>query len=263
MKLSKAYQDLNTLLRLRTYPVAVKYFPNFDEDLEAYLMDEGFVRPREPLNVCQIIGLARYYLRPSFFTVEDMACIVGAVAVGLHPMPEKMKSGYIALAMRKDQDLARKFIETVPRIKYGEVKAVACAPLHLTTLDPDQVIVYGNSVQVMRLIQAYLWDKAGRVRLSSGGEYGLCGDVMAQSYITKDLALGIPCVGERMTAVAGDDELSVGIPINAFNSVLEGLESTKMAAPYPIPFGGVNQTPDYLPDYYLTEYAKKRIDERG
>jgi uncharacterized protein (DUF169 family) len=43
MKLSKAYQDLNTLLRLRTYPVAVKYFPNFDEDLEAYLMDEGFV----------------------------------------------------------------------------------------------------------------------------------------------------------------------------------------------------------------------------
>jgi uncharacterized protein (DUF169 family) len=256
MEWSKAYQEINALLRLRTYPVAVKYFPNFDEDLEAHLMDEGFVRPSEPLNVCQIIGLARYYLRSSFFTVEDMACIVGAVVLGLYPMPENMKSGYMALAMRKNQDLARGFIETVPMIKYGEVKAVACAPLHQTTLNPDQVIVYGNSVQVMRLIQAYLWDKAGRVQFSSGGEYGLCGDVMAQSYITKGLALGIPCVGERMTSMTGDDELSVGIPINAFNSVLNGLESTKAAAPYPIPFGGLNRTPDYLPDYFLTEYAR-------
>lgn len=263
MKWSKAYQDINTLLRLRTYPVAVKYFPNFDEDLEAYFMDEGFVRPREPLNVCQIISLARYYLRSCFFTVEDTACIVGAVVLGLHPIPETMKSGYIALAMRKDQDLARRFVESVPKINYGEVKAVACAPLHQTTLDPDQIIVYGNSVQAMRLIQAYLWDNAGRVQLSSGGEYGLCADVMAQSYITKELALGIPCVGERMTSMAGDDELSIGIPINALNSVLEGLERTKMAAPYPIPFGGVNQTSDYLPDYFLTEYAKKRIEEKG
>jgi len=263
MEWSKAYQEINALLRLRTYPVAVKYFPNFDEDLEAYLMDEGFVRPREPLNVCQIISLARYHLRSSFFTVEDMACIVGAVVLGLHPTPENMKSGYIALAMRKNQDLACRFIESVPRIEYGKVKAVTCAPLHQTTLDPDQVIVYGNSVQVMRLIQAYLWDKTGRAQFSSGGEYGLCGDVMARSYITNDLALGIPCVGERMTSMAADDELSVGIPINAFNSVLEGLKNTKMAAPYPIPFGGVNQTPDYLPDYFLTEYAKKRIEERG
>jgi len=261
MKWSKAYQDFNTLLRLRTYPVAVKYFPDFDEDLEAYLMDQGFVRPREPLNACQIVGLARYYLRSSFFTVEDMACIVGAVVLGLHPMPENMESGYIALAMRKDQDLAREFLETTPRIKYGEVKAVACAPLHQTTIDPDQIVFYGNSVQTMRLIQAYLWDKAGRVKFSSGGEYGLCGDSMAQSYIKKEFSLAIPCAGERMTSMAGDDELSVGIPVNALNSVLEGLERTKMAAPYPIPFGGVNQMPDYLPEFFLTEYAKKRIQE--
>jgi hypothetical protein len=86
---------------------------------------------------------------------------------------------------------------------------------------------------------------------------------MARGYITKELALGIPCVGERMTSMSMDDELSVSIPINAFNGVLEGLERTKMAAPYPIPFGGMNQIPDYLPDYFLTEYAQKRIKERG
>jgi len=263
MKWAEACQDMNKLLRLRTYPVAVKYFPDFDKDLEENLMDEGFVRPREPLNACQIVGLARYYLQPSFFTVEDMACIVGAVVLGLQPMPENMRSGYIASAMRKDQDLARRFIETVPKIKYGDVKAVAVAPLQQTELDPDQVIVYGNSFQVMRLIQAYLWDKEGRVEFSSGGWGGLCADVMAQSYITKKLSLGISCVGARMTAVILDDELPVGIPISTFENVLEGLERTKMGAPYPIPFAGIKQIPDCLPAFFLTDYAKRRIEERG
>ncbi|GAI19807.1 unnamed protein product, partial [marine sediment metagenome] len=248
---TKIYEDLNKALHLRTYPLAVKYFPSLNE------RPKGIAKPKEPLNVCQIASLARYYGRSVYFTVENMACIVGAVCLGLYPMPEQVESGKIADFWHKDRDAAREFIQSVPKIEYGEVKAIVIAPLHQdrVTFEPDQFLIYANTAQTMRILQGHLWGRGGRVSFSTGGEYSLCADAMAQSYLTKDFSLTIPCFGDRQTAMAMDDELAVCIPASMIGRILEGMKNTQLVSPYPIPYGSINSTPTFMPKDFLTEYA--------
>jgi len=68
-----------------------------------------------------------------YFTLENMACIVGAVAVGLMEAPENMRTGKIAAMLHADMESAKRFTGLVPRIPPGRVKAVATAPLNRLT----------------------------------------------------------------------------------------------------------------------------------
>ncbi len=79
------YELLNRYLKLSMFPVAVRYFQSLDEDMEWELADQGFYRPKNPINVCQCVGLARHHSRKVLVTCEDMACKVGALAGGCTP----------------------------------------------------------------------------------------------------------------------------------------------------------------------------------
>lgn len=70
------------------------------------------------------------------------------------------------------------------------------------TFEPDIVVAYGNTSQAMRIVQAYLWKRGGRVGFSTGGEYSLCADTLADTYNKQDLSVAIPCFGDRRTGLA-------------------------------------------------------------
>jgi uncharacterized protein (DUF169 family) len=105
-----------------------------------------------------------------YFTAEDMACIVGGVTMGLIPEPEIMKNGEIAKMLHANLESARKFTTQVAKIPYGKFKAVAVAPMAKLNFESDIVVMYGNTAQVMRVVQGYLYEKGGRVHFSTGGE---------------------------------------------------------------------------------------------
>jgi uncharacterized protein (DUF169 family) len=254
------YELLNKYLKLSMFPVAVKYFPSFDDDLEWELADLGFYRPKNPLNVCQCVGLARHHSRKVLVTSLDMACKVGAMAGGLHPFDEELESGEIGVrdGIRKDPGLCKELFETLPRIEYGEVEAIACAPLHKMDIEYDQIIFYGTPLDVLKIVQAYLWGRGARLETSTAGKYGVCVEGMANSYVTGTLSFGFPCRGERVSSIVQEDEMFVVVPAEDLNDVIEGLEKTKHLLPTPMPFSGVDQEPTFLPDYYLTDHAKKK-----
>ena len=257
------YELLNKYLKLSMFPVAVRYFQSLDEDLEWELADQGFYRPKNPINVCQCVGLARHHSRKVLVTREDMACKVGALAGGLHPFDEELESGEIGVqdGIRKDPDLCRELFETLPRIEYGAVEAMACAPLHKMDIEFDQVIFYGTPLDTLKIVQAYLWGKGARLETSTAGKYGVCSEGMANSYVTKNLSFGFPCRGERVSSIVQESEMFVVVPAEDLDDIIEGLEKTKHLLPTPMPFSGVDQEPTFLPDYYLTENAKARRDD--
>jgi len=254
MDWTRYYDELNRYLHLRTWPVAIKYYKDGSGK------PKGTIKPREPLNACQITSLARYYGRSLYFTAEDMACIIGAVTLGLYPVPEHIKNGEIASLLHKTKEGAKNFVDSVSMIPYGEVKGICVAPIHQkkVTFEPDQFLMYINTAQTMRVLQGLLWERGGRVSFSSGGEWSLCADCLAQSYLTKDFTLAIPCFGDRQTALAMDDELAVCFPASMMDSILEGLQNTQIASTYPIPFGGINSFPAFMPNPYLTKYAMEK-----
>jgi len=246
--------ELSSMLRPRTYPFGVR----FDETLDE--RPAGAMRPHHPMNTCQITAIVRYYGRPMYFTAEDMACIVGGVTMGLIPEPESMKNGEIAKMLHADLDSAREFTTKVAKIPYGRIKAVAVAPMSKLNFTPDIVAMYGNTAQVMRVVQGYLYEKGGRVGFSTGGEWSLCADSLAQAYVSQDIALGLPCFGDRKTGLAQEDEVTVALPFSMYDKVVEGMKQTAQVATYPTPFDiGFPQMPDYTLTTWAAEYRRKHL----
>jgi len=251
MKWNETYQALSQWLRVRTTPIALKL-------LAEEKMPEGAERPEGPRNICQIMALARYYGKAIYFTAEDMCCIIGSVALGLEPVSAAMESGEIALVMYQDRDTARRFVETAYKIPYGRFKAAVVAPINQdrVTFDPDQLLIYGNTAQVDRLIQGWKWEKGERLNLDLGGEYGVCSDAIAQCHVRNSAVLAIPCWGDRLHAMALDDEMIFAIPGDQVDSVMHGLHKTEHPgfSNYPVQYTAINHTPVYdLEDFYLTE----------
>lgn len=251
--IQQLYNEIMTTIRPRTFPFGVKFYDTID-DRPAKTM-----RPAHPMNTCQITSLTRYYGRSMYFTLEDMACVIGAVAVGMMEPPENMLSGKIAAMLHADLQSAKRFTDLVPRIPPGKIKAIATAPLDALACEPDIVVMYGNTSQTMRVVQAYLWKRGGRVDFSTGGEYSLCADTLADTYNKHDLSLAIPCFGDRKTGLAQDDELTVGFPVTLVPEILEGLRGTAKTAAYPTPFDiGFPQMPDYTLTEWAVQYRRTR-----
>jgi len=121
--------------------------------------------------------------------------------------------------LHADLEAAREFTSQVAKVPYGKFKAVAVAPMSKISFEPDVVVMYGNTAPVMRIIQGYLYGKGGRVHFSTGGEWSLCADSIAQAYISQDIALGLPCFGDRKTALAQEDEVTMAFPYNMYDKI--------------------------------------------
>ncbi|MGD0803814.1 MAG: DUF169 domain-containing protein [Candidatus Bathyarchaeia archaeon] len=260
MNQGQQHEWLMRMLSLQTPPVAVKYFKEWNDDKEWELADLGYYRPKAPLNVCQFVGQARHHLRKVVATAEDQVCNIGALVTGAYPFDDTMEHGEIAKkdGVRKTPELCEAMFQTLPRLNFNEIKAIAFAPLDKMETKPDQVIVYGNPLQVLKLVQGYVYAEEPRFTITTCAKYGICVEGMAQAYVTGKPAVAFPCRGERVSSIVQDQEISITIPYNLLNDVIDGFEKTKHLLPTPIPFGGVDQEPNFLPDYYLTESAKKR-----
>jgi uncharacterized protein (DUF169 family) len=220
--------------------VGVKYFTSFDEELEWKMADAGFYRPKNPINVCQCVGLARHHSRKVLATAEDMACNIGALAVGLEPFDEKMGSGEIGIrdGVRGNPELCRELFETLPRIDFGEVKAIACAPLVDMDLAFDQVVFYGTPLEILKILQAYLWERGARLGFSTSAKYGVCSEGMANCYNTKELSPGFPCRGERVSSISRSRRCSSASPRSTWETSSWGWRRRSTCSQPPCPSAG-------------------------
>jgi len=256
----KQHDYLVRTLSLKTPPVAVKYYRDFDEDVEWGLADLGFYRPKAPLNLCQFVGQARHHKKKTLVTVEDQVCNIGALASGAQIFDEIMEEGTIAQkdGVRATPELCAEMFRTLPRIPFGEIKAIAFSPLDKMDLEADQVIIYGDPLQILKVMNGVLYKTAPRMEITTCAKYGVCVEGMASSYISGKPVVGFPCRGERVSSIVQDQEIFIVIPMVLLDQVIGGIEDTKHLLPSPIPFGGVDQEPTFLPDYYLTKAALKR-----
>jgi uncharacterized protein (DUF169 family) len=251
---------LTRTLLLPTPPVAVKYLRELSEDDEWDLADKGFHRPKTPLNACQFVGLARHHQRKTLAKPEDHVCNIGALATGAQAFDEDMSRGEIAKkdGIRVSDDLCAAMFQTLPRIPEGKVVAMLFSPLDKMDLEADQVVLYGSPLQMLKALTGYLYDHAARAEFTTCAKYGVCVEGLAAAYVSGKPALGFPCRGERVSSIVQDHEVYLVVPAAELDRMIAGIEKTKHLLPLPLPFGGVDQEPNFLPDYYLTPATLKR-----
>jgi len=224
---------LNTYLRLSTFPVAVKLI----EDLKEIENVKFLKKPENKLAVCQLFSYARYYGWTMACSNEENLCPLAGISLGFEESSRLFEEGAFFIGRYNEtKDAAKKTTATMPKIPFGKYKGILSGALGRIDFDPDIILVWGNSAQIMRIIQGYLWKRGGRVTMSTFCD-GVCADTISNAILSSDLQIAFPCLGDRRFGMALDTDLIASIPFGMINEIIDGMEKThKAGTRYPIPY---------------------------
>lgn len=226
-------KNLNKYLRLSTFPIGVKLLENPQE-----LKTIKFLKiPEEKIAICQLFSYARYYGWTMGCTKEDNLCPLAEISLGFEKSHRLFEEGAFFIGRyNESKEAAKKTAASMPKIPTIQYSAIVSGALNRIDFEPDLIIIWGNSAQIMRIIQGYLWKRGGRVSMSTFCD-GVCADTITNALITGELQIAFPCLGDRRFGMANDNDLIASIPFDIINEIFEGLEKThKAGTRYPIPY---------------------------
>ena len=120
---------------------------------------------------CQVIDMARRYGWTIALTREDHICSLGIAALGFEKPRPATTSGTLCEGMYTEtKEAGQRSEAAVDKFAPGEYAGLAGGALSTAPrFEPHLVCVYANPAQVMRLTQAALWKRGGKLASSFGG----------------------------------------------------------------------------------------------
>jgi hypothetical protein len=100
----------------------------------------------------------------------------------------------------------------------------AAAPLGTATFEPDVVTIYCDTSQLVLLLMAREYKTGENLPTALSGHaacvYGVIPAVRDREY-----QVAVPCRGDHITAMAGDDEMIFTVPMSKFDEFMQGLRT--------------------------------------
>jgi uncharacterized protein (DUF169 family) len=233
--------ELMDLLRLETYPVAVKLLKvdeKFPSDVRRPLRVLG-----TKITLCQAFGMTRRYGWTIGISEEECACNVAHILFGWATLEN---GDYFAEFLTnagffKDKNVALRGAKlTLERyvLRPGECSGIITSPLNRTKIDPDVVLVYGNPSHAFILTLGHLYNVGGAVEIQYTGRHASCGHGVIQTLAEKKFNIVLPDEGDKIFAATEDYELIVALPANMLSDVISGVKGIyeKRIVRYPTPF---------------------------
>lgn len=214
-------RELKERLGLEKSPVAIKFILR-EEDIP-----EGIQKIDANIRHCEMVQKAAQG-EMFYATAEEQVCKGGAAAIGLMETPEKIKTGefYQSLGRFSSLGSAKRTMESIPKID-PMMKAIIYSPLEKVNFNPDVIVVIGNPAQAMRLAQAMVYTRGGRVEASFSGIQSVCGDAVAGPFVNNTANFTLGCSGSRQFAGIKEDEVIVGMNGENIGCVVTALVSMK------------------------------------
>ena len=215
-KYSKVIEDN---VKLTCKVVAVKLLASENNLPEGYDLVDKKVRH------CEMVRKAS--LGEKFYsTLEEQTCLGGAGAIGLRDMPPKLASGekYFELGRFKDLETAKAATEKLSVIK-DRYWGIVYSPLDEATFTPDVVLIITEPVGGMKLAQSIVYSSGNKVNPNFAGIQSLCGDALANPFITDGVNFTLGCDGSRKAADIKDNEMTIGISGKKIAEVISNLEA--------------------------------------
>ena len=195
---------LNTYVRPQTFPIAIKLCQSEGE------LPEKVKIPKRDLGyqviLCQAIGLARRFGWTLAIGKEDQICVGGAQVMG--SLPENVQGP----------------VDKEKRLEPGKYSHLLIAPLERATFEPDVLAIYGNSAQIMRLVQSATGGLGGTGKVNAVATgAGDCGDIIARTFLTDECQSILPSGGDRVYGSTQDHQFIFTMPKSKIGVVAEGL----------------------------------------
>jgi uncharacterized protein (DUF169 family) len=211
------------VLELSTEPVAVTLVK------KGQPLPDGYQVPEKNIRHCQSIMRARRGEK-LLLTGEKHACHVGASALGIVPIPDKVRSGefHYNLGMFDSVEAAKKMIDERPQLDCGSVIATAISPLSKAELAPDVVVVTGTPEQMYWLLPvAARFFEGGKITVELEPFQASCAYSTVYPYIHDAISMSIGCYGCRKATDLETTEMMVGIPATKLEAVVQVLQKIK------------------------------------
>jgi len=243
---------LERLLRLTTFPLAIKFFEK-EEDVP-----EEALRPRAAyghrLLSCQAFSESRRAGATILQTKAETWCPEAAVGYGLiEPIDYFLEGNTRFPGVISTPEGAKFWAREFPRLEYGRYQAIVSAPLSQASFEPDVVMVYGNSAQIAQLIFARTWLDGHDIRCRMSAQ-GACVHATVPVLQNGECQVAFPCLGDRGFAFAQDDEVIFSAPMARVEGLVTALMAmNEMGARYPV-VPTMPQEPEIMPSY--TEMAR-------
>lgn len=218
---------LQEFLKLKIPPVAVKLLEKTGE------MPPDAVKPEEPVTVCGVLMRAVKFEQVVSATAEDISCWLGRWRMGFERVFEKGFDRYVGRYFPSGER-TREVMYSIPRLPYGKFSALIAAPLKMSILEPDVIIFFCNPAQALILTHAYMRGGGKKINTSISGHCGVCGECIAQPYLTDEPSISVGCRGSRAFALIADDELIFSIPFGNLNYAIDGINFFKKMVKEPI-----------------------------
>lgn len=227
----KVSGELRRYCNLASAPVSVRLL----KDVKELAQIKG-LRQLQATAPCHMAAYARYYREEGVVgaSAEGMKCVWGAACTGLMSSPERLSDGELAWRYAKDAE-AGKHIQEVMGVLGAHEKlfdAMVMAPLDLTPVEPDVVVMYVTPAQALRLVIAYAFWAGEEVRSVITGQSSLCSSI-AHAYQERNLVVDLPCVGDRMFGLVQEQEMLVAFHHTRAEQITEGLRETDSFSGHP------------------------------
>lgn len=228
-------QEIQTYIKPTTLPLAIKLLPSEDQ------IPEKTRRPKKDFqkrfSICQAAGMARRMGWIFALGKEDLSCPLSQMSLGFEKEPPFYREGNLCEGMYTgSKEAGRRTEAIVPKFEYGKYKFILIGPVGRANYEPDVILIYGDSAQVMRLVHAALWEEGGTLTSSFMGRYD-CADYTAGVIHSGKCQVILPCNGDRVFGFVQDFEMAFAIPNAQVDKIMIGLQGThKGGVRYPIPF---------------------------
>jgi MtaA/CmuA family methyltransferase len=219
-----ADRELQTYIRPQTFPVAIRMLKPGEP------IPDRAKRPARDFKKlsmnCQVIDMARRYGWTIALTREDHICSLGIAALGFEKPTHLHTSGTLCEGMYTEtKEAGQRSEAAVDSFAPGEYATLLVAPLDRATFEPHLVCIYANPAQVMRLTQAALWKRGGKLTSSFGGRID-CSEIIVTTMRTDHPQVILPCSGDRIFGQTQDHEMAFTIPWSQMDEIIEGLRGT-------------------------------------
>ena len=165
-------RHIETHLRVHTFPLGLKSYKPGEP-----LPDKAKIPSKHmgvKVAICQAISIARRYGWTMAFSGEDLSCPIAKAAFGFEERNEYYTSGSLADGMYAScKEAGARFEDALAKYDIGEYAYVVAGPLGRANFIPDTVLVYGNSAQVLRLLNAALYKRGGSLKSDFFRQRGL------------------------------------------------------------------------------------------
>ena len=232
MSMLEIDEAMSTYIKHQTYPLAVKMLAGEDEipeDAKNPLKAFGV-----PFTLCQAIGLCRREALTLVLDRESQSCPIALAGLGFVRPEEYLSGKHVLAPVNQSAEARKKIAETMPRFEFGRYRYLLLSPILNASFDPDLILFFGNGAQVMRMIQAAVFESGGVITSRSAGSGG-CLLPIVGSIQENECKYVLPGNGERRLGLVADGEMAFAMPKSRFEEVVKGLSLThKGKQTYPI-----------------------------